>query len=86
MTDFPWVTFALIRDPLVVALFLFSLGGSLSHYLFRRYPIGRAIVRVIFLVILTIILLYAGVVPYQPSVLTGAPLLDMAHAALKVAW
>jgi small-conductance mechanosensitive channel len=86
MTNLPLMTIALIHDPLVVALFLFSLGGLLAHYLFRQHPLGRAIVRVIFLVILTIVLLYAGVVPYEPSTRTGVPLQDVAHATLKIAW
>ena len=86
MTNLPWVTIAFVHDPLVVALFLFSLAGLLAHYLFQRHPLGRAIVRVIFLIILTIVLLYAGVVPYEPSTRTGVPLQDAAHAALKIAW
>ena len=43
-------------------------------------------VRVIFLVILTIVLLRAGIVPYQPLTLTGVPLQDAVHAILKIAW
>jgi small-conductance mechanosensitive channel/CRP-like cAMP-binding protein len=86
MTNFPRATIALLHDPLVVALFLFSLGLLIAHYLFRRYRLGRAIVRVICLIILTIVLLYAGVVPYEPSTQTGVPLQDVAHAVLKIAW
>jgi len=48
MTSLPWATIALVHDPLVVALFLSSLGWLLAHYLFRRYPFERAIVRVFF--------------------------------------
>jgi small-conductance mechanosensitive channel/CRP-like cAMP-binding protein len=86
MTSLPWVSIAFVHDPLVVALFLFSLGLLLAHYLFRRHPLLRAIVRVTFLIILTIVLLNAGVVPYEPSTQTGVPLQDVAHAALKIAW
>ena len=43
-------------------------------------------VRVIFLVVLTIVLLRAGVVPYQPLHSTGIPFRDGAHAVLKIAW
>ena len=42
--------------------------------------------RVIVLIILTIVLLYAGVVPYEPSTQTGVPLQNVAHAALKITW
>ena len=86
MIDLPWATVALVRDPLVGALLLFSLGGALSHYLFRRHPLGRAMVRVVFLIVLTIVLLYAGVVPYEPLVRTGVPLQDAVRATLKIAW
>jgi small-conductance mechanosensitive channel len=77
---------AAVRDPLVVAVLVFSLGGLLTHVLFRRHPLGRAMVRVIFLAVLTIVLLRAGIVPYQPLQLIGDPLQDGAHAVLKIAW
>ena len=77
---------AVARDPLVVTLFVFSLSGLLTHVLFRRHPLGRAMVRVIFLAVLTIVLLSAGVVPYQPLAPTGEPFQDAVHALLKIAW
>jgi small-conductance mechanosensitive channel len=40
----------------------------------------------VFLSVLTIVLLHAGVFPHQPLVLTGVPLEDAVHAALKIAW
>jgi small-conductance mechanosensitive channel/CRP-like cAMP-binding protein len=86
MIDLPWVTVRLLRDPLVATLLLFSVGVALSHYMFRLHPLGRAIVRVLFLIVLTIVLLYAGVVPYEPLTRTGEPLQDAVRAALKVAW
>ena len=42
--------------------------------------------RVVFLILLTIAFARAGIVPYQPLQLTGTPLLDAVHGALKVAW
>ena len=86
MIDLAWVTTALLGDPLVATLLVFSLGGALTHYMFRRYPLGRAMVRVLFLIVLTIVLLYAGVVPYEPLTRTGEPLQDAVRAALKIAW
>ncbi len=62
------------------------MGGLLTHFLFRRHPLGRAMVRVIFLVVLTLVLLHAGVVPYEPLTRTGVPFQDAVHAALKIAW
>jgi small-conductance mechanosensitive channel len=77
---------AALHDPLVVTLCVFFILGVVGHLLFRHYPLGRALVRVLFLGVLTVVLLRAGIVPYQPLVLTGAPLEDAAHAALKIAW
>jgi small-conductance mechanosensitive channel len=62
------------------------LGGLLTHFLFRRRPLSRAIARVIFLVVLTLVLLYAGVVPYEPLTRTGVPFQDAVHAVLKIVW
>ncbi len=86
MIDLPSAGAAVLRDPLVITLFIFAVGGFLTHFKLRRYPLGRAVVRVIFLVILTIVLLRAGVVPWQKLTLTGVPLQDAVHALLKIAW
>jgi small-conductance mechanosensitive channel/CRP-like cAMP-binding protein len=84
--DLPEAVVATARDPLVITLLIFSLGGLLTHLMFRCHPLGRASVRVISLIVLTIVLLYAGIIPYQPLSRTGVPLEDAAHAALKIAW
>jgi small-conductance mechanosensitive channel len=86
MMELPSAGIAALHDPLVVTLCVFSLLGLAVHILFRRHPLGRALVRIVFLGVLTVVLLRAGIVPYQPLVLTGAPLEDAAHAALKIAW
>jgi len=77
---------AAVSDPLVIVLGLFAIGALGSHLVFKMYPLRRAIVRVILLVLLTIALLYRGIVPYQPLQLTGSPFRDAVHAALKIAW
>jgi small-conductance mechanosensitive channel len=77
---------ALIHDPLVITLALLVVGVVASRVLFRRHPLGRAIVRVVFLLMLTLALLYAGIVPYQPLQPTGVPVRDVVHAVLKIAW
>src|SRR6266404_2624003 len=74
------------RDPLVVAFGLMVLGGLTTHFLLKKQPFTRAIIRVVFLILLTIVLVNAGIVPYQPLQLTGTPFLDVVHGALKVAW
>jgi small-conductance mechanosensitive channel/CRP-like cAMP-binding protein len=85
MVDFASAATAM-RDPLVVTLLVFCLGGLLMHLLFRRHALAKPVVRVILLAVLTVVLLHAGVVPYQPLILTGVPLTDAVHAVLKIAW
>ena len=75
-----------LQDPLIIVLGLFVVGVGASRVLFRNHPIGRAIVRVVFLIILTAAFLYAGIVPYRPLEPTGTPLRDVVHAILKIAW
>src|SRR5215472_7792710 len=86
MIDLPQAVMSATRDPLVVTLVVLSLAGLLTHNLLRRHPLGRAIARVIFLVVLTFVLLHAGVVPYEPLTQTGAPFRDAVHAVLKIVW
>ncbi len=73
-------------DVLLVVVVMFAAGTAASHLLFRKSPMARAIARVGFLILLTIALLYAGIVPYQPLQSTGVPWHDAAHAVLKIAW
>jgi small-conductance mechanosensitive channel/CRP-like cAMP-binding protein len=77
---------AAARDPLVATLLLFCLGGLCSHFFFRRQALTRAVLRVVFLVVLSVVLLHAGVVPYEPLTRTGVPLEDAVRAVLKIAW
>jgi small-conductance mechanosensitive channel len=86
MIDLSAVMEAAARDPLVVILGLFAVGGTIAHLLLRRYRIGRATVRILFLIMLTIALVHADIVPYQPLELTGSPFRDGVHVALKIAW
>ena len=86
MIDVSATVAAALRDPLVIAAILFATAGWAMHFLFRRYPLSRPIVRVLFLVMLTIVPVRAGVVPYEPLQRTGVPFLDAVHAVLKIAW
>jgi small-conductance mechanosensitive channel/CRP-like cAMP-binding protein len=85
MTDFSTVA-AAVGDPLVVVLGVFAIGILVAHILFKKHPIGRAVVRVLFLIGLTIALLHANIVPYRPLEMTGSPFADAVHAILKIAW
>ena len=69
--DISSVGMAALRDPLFVTLCAFSFLGLAAHFLFRRHPLGRALVRVVFLGVSTVVLLRAGIVPYHPLVLSG---------------
>ncbi len=86
MIDFPAFLVRAEHDPLVVAFGLMVLGVLTTHFLLKNYPFARAIIRVIFLILLTFVLVKADIVPYQPLRLTGSPFLDVVHGALKVAW
>jgi small-conductance mechanosensitive channel/CRP-like cAMP-binding protein len=86
MPDISDLTATVASDPLAPVLGLFVLGGLATHFLFRKYPVRRASVRVVFLVFLTIAFVRADIVPYKPLQSTGTPLLDVVHGALKIAW
>ena len=86
MIDLSNVADSAAGDPLVVILGLFALGGLATYFLFKRHPIGRAVVRVVFLILLSIAFLHADILPYQPLVSTGTPFRDAVHAILKIAW
>ena len=86
MIDLSVVLEIAARDPLVVAFGLMVLGGVTTHVLCKHAPFTRAIVRVVCLLLLTILLLRAGIVPYRPLPSTGSPFRDAVHGALQVAW
>jgi small-conductance mechanosensitive channel len=67
-------------------LALSILGGLGSHLLFRKYPIWRAVVRVVFLILLSVAFAHADIVPYHPTRLTGNTLHHAVHGVLKIAW
>jgi small-conductance mechanosensitive channel len=86
MIDFSAVIQKAGQDPLVVAFGLLVLGGLTTHFLLKKYPFVRATIRVIFLILLTLVLVNADIVPYRPLRFTGSPFLDAVHGTLKVAW
>jgi small-conductance mechanosensitive channel len=86
MIDLSGVIQMAARDSLVVAFGLMVLGVLTGHFLLKNYPVVRAISRVIFLILLTVVLVNADIVPYRPLQFTGTALLDVVHGALKVAW
>src|SRR5262245_27095394 len=86
MIDVSGIIEATARDPLVVAFGLMVFGGLTTHFLCKHSPFTRAIGRVICLMLLTIVLLRTGIVPYRPLPSTGSPFRDAVHGVLQVAW
>jgi small-conductance mechanosensitive channel/CRP-like cAMP-binding protein len=86
MTDLIAVVEATARDPLLGAFVLMATGALVSRLLFKQQPIWRAIVRVVFLILLTLLLLHNGIVPYEPLHSTGTPFHDVLVGTLKIAW
>jgi small-conductance mechanosensitive channel len=86
MTDLIAVAETAARDPLVGAFALMAVGAIVTRFLFKKKPVWRAVTRVVFLVLLTVLLLHGGVVPYEPLRSTGTPLRDAIAGMLKIAW
>jgi small-conductance mechanosensitive channel len=86
MTDLIALAETTIRDPLVGAFALMAVGALVSRLLLKQQPIWRAVARVVFLVLLTLLLLHDGIVPYEPLHSTGVPLHDAIAGTLKIAW
>ena len=62
---------------------LIAFDALTSRVLLKQKPIRRAVARVILLVLLTPLLLYDGIVPYQPLQPGGAPYRDTFAGKLK---
>jgi len=74
------------RDPLVGAFVIILVGVLVSRYLFQRQLIWRATARVVFLILLTLILVNNGIIPYQPLDASGDTLHAVIAGTLKIAW
>ena len=73
MSDVIATIAGVVDDPLVVALFLLVLEIVTSRLLFRSYPIWRALARLLFFLLLTLVLLHAQIVPYDRCVRPARP-------------
>ena len=74
------------RDPLIGTFILMLVAMLALRLLFGRYPIWRAVARVIFLLLLTLLILHNGIVPYRPLQSTGTPFGDAIAGTLKIVW
>ena len=86
MPDLKVVMDATIGNPLVVAVFLLVLGIVSGRFLFKGHPIGRALTRLFFFTLLTLVLLRGDVVPYQPLRPAATVLQGIVSAGLRIAW
>jgi small-conductance mechanosensitive channel/CRP-like cAMP-binding protein len=86
MLDFSNIAEAVSGDPLVLVLVLFMAVGVATQGLLRRYPMARAVLRILFLIVLTIALVHAGLAPYRPLQSSGSPFRDAVHVLLQMAW
>jgi hypothetical protein len=86
MTDLIALVETTARDPLLGAFALMAVGVFVSRLLLKQRPIWRALTRVVFLILLTLLLLHNDIVPYVPLRLTGEPLRDAVAGILKIAW
>jgi small-conductance mechanosensitive channel len=86
MNDLIAIAETVTRDHLVRAFALIAVGTLVTRLLFKRYPIGRTVARIVFLFLLTAFLLRQGIVPYQPLRVTDAPFRDAIEGTLKIAW
>ena len=87
MTSDLITTVAMIaHDPLIGSSALIAFGALVGRILLKQKPMWRAVSRVIFLALLTLLLMYHAIVPYQPLQLTGAPYRDTIAGILKIAW
>jgi small-conductance mechanosensitive channel/CRP-like cAMP-binding protein len=77
---------ATIGNPLVVAVFLLVLGMVSGRFLFKGHPIGRALTRLFFFILLTLVLLRGDVVPYQPLRPAATVFQGIVSAGLRIAW
>ena len=74
------------QDPLVIVLGLALIGTIAAQLLARKYPLVRAGIRFVFLVLLTIVFVRAGIVAYRAQPSTGDAFLDLVHRVLKIVW
>ena len=86
MSDWRSSAITVASDPLAGGFLVIAIGAIVSRLLLRQHPTWRAVVRIVFLAMLTVLLLHGGIVPYQPLQSTGVPLRDAIDAILKVAW
>jgi len=86
MNDLVAIAETMVRDPIVSAFALMGASVLVTRLLFKQHPIGRAVSRLVFFILITLLLLHGGIVPYQPQHPDGTPFRDAFAGLLKIAW
>lgn len=80
------MSIALLGDPIVQFCILVVVGTFVSRIMLRRQRAGRLIGQIIFFVSLTVLLLYHGIVPYEPSPPENSVALRTFTGFAKIVW
>ena len=80
------MSIALLGNPIVQFCILVVIGTFISRIMLRHKRAGRLIGQIVFFVSLTVLLLYHGIVPYQPSPPENSVPLRTFTAIAKIIW
>lgn len=80
------MSIALLGDPIVQFCILVVIGTFISRIMLRHQRAGRLIGQVAFFVSLTVLLLYHGIVPYEPSPPQNSVALRTFTGVAKIVW
>src|SRR5262245_17667916 len=75
-----------IGDPIVQTGILALLGAVITRVVLRHHPTRRLIGQLLFFVALTALLLYHGIVPYEPGPESASTLERVFIGLAKVIW
>ncbi|MFK0161733.1 mechanosensitive ion channel family protein [Rhizobium sp. NPDC090279] len=80
------MSIALLGDPIVQFCILVVIGTFVSRIMLRHQRAGRLIGQIVFFASLTVLLLYHGIVPYEPSPPENSVTLRTFTAVAKIVW
>ncbi|MFS8049166.1 mechanosensitive ion channel family protein [Rhizobium sp. BR 314] len=80
------MTLALLGDPIVQFCILVVIGTFVSRIMLRHQRAGRLIGQLIFFASLTVLLLYHGIIPYEPSPPENSVTLRTFTGFAKIIW
>ncbi|MGO1074430.1 cyclic nucleotide-binding domain-containing protein [Inquilinus sp. CA228] len=78
--------FGVVADPFVQTGVLAVIGAVVTRFLLRHHPTRRLVGQLAFFAALTALLLYHGIVPYQPGPPTASTLQRVFVGLAKVVW